>query len=171
MHQKVVLCGFKLKAGDKLTILNLNLLQDSMGNELENDFGGVSIKEMCVTPSQRISTRNKQYVQVNKLNSAVLEQRSGETSEEKSQKSQSLIYREFIALLVAKLGFDKYKHFQAIFEKLDLRGTELDSAAQTKNESIYEEIAKLFHGNTQLCDRFENIMHSRKRDKKFLGTR
>ena len=71
-------------------------------------------------------------------------------------------------MLVAKLGFDKYKHFQAIFEKLDLRGTELDSAAQTKNESIYEEIAKLFHGNTQLCDRFENIMHSRKRDKRFF---
>ena len=118
-----------------------------------------------MTPSQRISTHSKQYVQDNMSNFAVLEQQSGEASK---AKSQSLTYREFIALVVAKLGPDKYKYFQAIFKKLDLRGTELDSVAQTKNESIYEEIAKLFHGNTQLCDRFENIMHSRKRDKRFF---
>ena len=165
VNQKVVLCGFKLIVGDKLTILNLDSLQDSMSNQLENDFGGVSIKEICMTPSQRISTHSKQYVQDNMSNFAVLEQQSGEASK---AKSQSLTYREFIALIVAKLGPDKYKYFQAIFKKLDLRGTELDSVAQTKNESIYEEIVKLFHGDTQLCDQFENTMHGRKGDKKIF---
>ena len=72
-----------------------------MSNQLENDFGGVSIKEICMTPSQRISTHSKQYVQDNMSNFAVLEQQSGEGSK---AKSQSLTYREFIALIVAKLG-------------------------------------------------------------------